>query len=130
MITSEFPPTVGGIGYYVFNLGKKLVEKGHQITVITRGYWKKQHQSINGMEVFRVYHLPLYPFHLQFHGILVQKLLKSMERDLDIVHMHLPGVHHFYTSRKERDAKELITLHPYFLLKTSDSLAGIGASSK
>lgn len=98
MITSEFPPTVGGIGYYVFNLGKKLVEKGHQITVITRGYWKKQHQSINGMEVFRVYHLPLYPFHLQFHGFFVQKLLKSMERDLDIVHVHLPGVHHFYTS--------------------------------
>jgi len=98
MITPEFPPTVGGIGFYVLNLSKTLVERGHRVTVITRGYWKKQCQSVNGIKVFRTYYLPLYPFHLQFHGIFVQKLLKSVEHGLDIVHVHLPCMHPFYTS--------------------------------
>jgi len=98
MITPEFPPRVGGVGYYVLNLSNKLVARGHQVTVITRGYWKKQYQSVNGIEVFRTYYLPLYPFHLQFHGFFVQRLLKSIEKGLDIIHMHLPCAHPVYTS--------------------------------
>jgi len=37
MITREFPPRSGGIGYYVYYLSKKLRERGHETTVITRG---------------------------------------------------------------------------------------------
>jgi hypothetical protein len=37
MIAREFPPDLGGIGHYVYYLSKKLRERGHEITVITRG---------------------------------------------------------------------------------------------
>jgi hypothetical protein len=41
MVVGEFPPNCAGIGYYVYNLSKKLVERGHSVTVITRGTWNK-----------------------------------------------------------------------------------------
>lgn len=41
MISAEFPPICGGIGYYVYNLSKKLIERGNEVTIITRGRWNR-----------------------------------------------------------------------------------------
>jgi glycosyltransferase involved in cell wall biosynthesis len=90
LISTPFPP-MEGIGYYTYNLSKKLIEKGHEVIVITRGNWKKtQRQVIEGIDVIRVPFVPIYPFYLKIHGIFVNKVLKSLESQIDIVHIHMP----------------------------------------
>jgi glycosyltransferase involved in cell wall biosynthesis len=106
MITPEFPPKVGGIGFYVFNLSRKLVERGHKVTVITEGSWKKQCEYVDGIRVYRTRYFHLRPFHIHFHGIFVNKLLKSIERDLDVVHIHLPYSPPIFTS-----LRVIVTVH-------------------
>jgi glycosyltransferase involved in cell wall biosynthesis len=91
MITSEFPPRSGGVGYYVYHLSKKLHERGHEITVITRGFaGKTARETVNGIEVFRVSFFPIYPFHVCIHSIFVNELLKSLEPKSTLVHLHTP----------------------------------------
>jgi glycosyltransferase involved in cell wall biosynthesis len=91
MITSEFPPISGGIGYYVYNLSKKLLQRGHQVTVITRGSANKtKKEMIDGIDVFRASFFPVYPFHVWVHGGFVNRLFKSLEPKLTLVHLHTP----------------------------------------
>lgn len=91
MITREFPPESGGIGYYVYNLSKKLIERGHKVTVITRGTSKKTFKEVvEGIDVFKVTFFPLYPMHLSIHGLFMNSLLKSLEPFFDLVHVHSP----------------------------------------
>lgn len=91
MITREFPPKSGGIGYYVYNLSKKLVERGHQITVITRGSVNKtKKEVVDGIQLFRVPFFPLYPFHIWIHGAFVNRLFRKLEPRLTLVHLHTP----------------------------------------
>jgi glycosyltransferase involved in cell wall biosynthesis len=69
MVTRELPPDSGGIGYYVYNLSKKLIERGHEVAIITRGPKARSTQElIEGIEVFRVSFFPIYPFHIWVHG--------------------------------------------------------------
>ena len=91
MIAREFPPDPGGIGYYVLALSKKLHERGHEITVITRGPpYKTVKRVIDGMDVFYVNFLPIYPFHVWVHGVFVNRLIKSLEPELTLIHLHSP----------------------------------------
>jgi glycosyltransferase involved in cell wall biosynthesis len=93
LITREFPPSSGGIGYFVYNLSKKLVERGHKVTVITRGNTCKTYKEfVDEIDVYYVTFFPLYPFHLYLHGFFVNSLIKSMETDFDIIHLHSPLV--------------------------------------
>lgn len=91
MIAREFPLNAGGIGYYVYYLAKTLVQRGHKVYVISRAPSSKTKiESIDGITVFRVSYVPLYPIHIWLHGIYVNRLLKSLESKLDIVHLHSP----------------------------------------
>jgi glycosyltransferase involved in cell wall biosynthesis len=93
MITRELPPDSGGIGYYVFNLSKKLIERGHEITVITRGSTKRSvREVVEGIEIFRGSFFPVYPLHIWIHSAFVNALLKSLGPKLDLVHLHSPLV--------------------------------------
>jgi len=90
VISEPFPPAEG-IGNYVYSLSTKLIEKGHKVTVITRGSWNKtQREVIDGIEVIRAPFIPIYPFYIHIHGIFVNKILKSLEPKIDIVHVHTP----------------------------------------
>jgi glycosyltransferase involved in cell wall biosynthesis len=91
MIAREFPPESGGIGYYVYYLSKKLLQRGHKVDVITRGYSAETRtESIDGINVFRVSYVPIYPIHICFHSHFVNMLLRSLESKLNIVHLHSP----------------------------------------
>ena len=91
MITRELPPNGGGIGYYVYNLSKKLVERGHKVTIITRGSTEKtKKRMVDGIDVFEASFFPLYPFHILIHSIFVNMILKSIEPKLTLVHLHTP----------------------------------------
>ena len=90
MICDKFPPEAAGPGHHVYGLSTKLIERKHQVTVITRGSWKKPYfkEIINGITVYRVRFIPTYPFHLQLHGFFLSKFFKSIESNFDIVHLH------------------------------------------
>lgn len=90
IMSTSFPPEEG-IGNYVYNMSKKFIEKGHQVTVITRGSLKMTSKFLyNRIRVIKAPFLPVYPFHVHIHSISVNKLLKSLEPDLDLVHVHTP----------------------------------------
>lgn len=98
IISVPFPPEEG-IGNYVSGLYTKLIEKGHKVTIITRGSsTRTQRKVINGIEVIYVRFIPLYPFYLDIHGLFLNKIFKSLESQIDIVHIHLPLVPFIKTS--------------------------------
>lgn len=91
MITSTPFPPEDGIGYHVYNLSKKLMERGHKITIITRGSLRKiEISNFEGIEIIKVFYAPIYPLHVNIHGFFVNRLLRSMEGNLDIIHVHTP----------------------------------------
>jgi len=91
MITSEFPPKSAGTGNYVHNISRKLVEKGHKVSLITRGSANRaRREAVDGIKVFRVPFIPIYPFHVSLHGMLVNRLVKSLEPGLTLIHSHIP----------------------------------------
>lgn len=90
IISVPFPPEEG-IGNYVHNLSTKLIEKGHKVTVITRGnLGATQRQIIEGINVFKAPYIPIYPLHIHLHGIFINKIIKSLETQIDILHIHTP----------------------------------------
>lgn len=91
MICGEFPPITGGVAAYVYNISEKLAQRGHKVTVITRGSWgKTYHTMVGNVDVYRVRFIPSYPFHLQPHGFFIKQLLNSLESSFDILHLHSP----------------------------------------
>jgi glycosyltransferase involved in cell wall biosynthesis len=91
MLSREFPPQSGGIGYYVYNLSKKLVERGNEVTVLTRGSASKTtREVVDGIELFKASFFPVYPFHMWIHGMFAKTILKSLESTLTLVHLHTP----------------------------------------
>jgi glycosyltransferase involved in cell wall biosynthesis len=91
MISREFPPVCGGLGYYVYYLSKELIHRGHEVKVITRGNFSKYTQeNIDGIKLFKAPFLPIYPLHMSLHGFFVNKLVKSIENTLEIIHLHSP----------------------------------------
>ena len=91
MITREFPPICGGLGYYVFYLSRQLIQRGHTVQVITRGNFSENSVScVDGITLFKVPFFPIYPFHIPLHGFFVNKLVKSLEPELSLIHLHSP----------------------------------------
>lgn len=90
IMSCPFPPEEG-IGNYVYGLSRELIKKGHKVTIITRGGWNKtQREVIEGIEVFKVRFIPLYPYYIHLHGIFLNKIFRSLESAIDIVHVHTP----------------------------------------
>ena len=89
IISTPFPPEEG-IGHYIYNLSKKLMENGHKITVITRGSFKTKIEFFEGIRVIKVPFIPLYPFHIHIHKFFVNRIFKSIENEFDLIHFHTP----------------------------------------
>ncbi|MEN6290703.1 MAG: glycosyltransferase family 4 protein [Methanobacterium sp.] len=89
IISTPFPPEEG-IGFYAYNLSKKLIESGHEATVITRGHLKKEQFSFEGINVVKLPFLPIYPFHILFHGIFLNRFLKQHKDEFDVLNVHVP----------------------------------------
>jgi len=90
VFSTPFPPREG-IGNYIYGLSTKLIEKGHKVTVITRGSWNKtQCEVIDGIDVIKAPFIPIYPFYIYVHGMFVNKIFKSLEPQIDVVHIHTP----------------------------------------
>lgn len=91
VITSANFPPEEGIGNYIYNMSKEFIRKGHHVTIITRGSFSKtKEENFEGITLYRVPFLRVYPFHVHLHGIFVNKLLRSIEHKFDIIHIHSP----------------------------------------
>jgi len=115
MVSGGFPPKIGGVENYVYNLSRALAQRGHHVTVIT--YAERNASMIQRidrrlrMEGVQVHRLNTIPTGLQrrhinshytrFAPSLVSRLIKE---DADIVDSHsYPALHTdlvFKASRK------------------------------
>ena len=97
MLTDQFPPDLGGVSSYVYNLSRSLVKRGHAVTVISRGSWRgSKYERVDGISVHRVRFIPSYPSPFWLQGVWVNKLFKSLESDFDLLHVHgalVPVIH-------------------------------------
>ncbi len=91
LISTPFPPEEG-IGNYVFNLSTELLERGHNVTIITRGALKRKTFEYKSIRVMKIPFLMAYPFHVDINGFFVNQLLKAYEKEFDLVHLHMPLV--------------------------------------
>jgi len=92
IFSTPFPPQEG-IGFYVWNLSRWLVSQGHEVHLITRGgLFSDQYITPEGIFVWKPCFLPLYPFHVQFHNLFVNRLTHQLENKLDLFHLHSPLV--------------------------------------
>jgi len=91
ILTAVYPtPEIGGIGSHVYNLGMQLVQRGHEVTVISRSRsMGSSVENVEGMKIYGVRFIPLYPFHIHIHGFLVKQLRKKLGMP-DVVNVHTP----------------------------------------
>lgn len=93
MILSTPIPVCEGIGSHVFGLAERLRERGHKVTIMTRGnMWEKEEFEYKGFSVIKVPFYPLYPLHVLCHGYFVRKAIDSLLQQPDLVHIHNPLV--------------------------------------
>jgi len=91
MITSAPLPPREGLGYYVWNLSQYLRSHGHAVQIVTRGWCDKPVcQVVQGITVWRPWFAPLYPVHVHLHGLAVQRLVRRLESEVDLFHLHTP----------------------------------------
>ena len=84
-------PIQCGIGNYILNLSIKLIQSGHEVTVITRGdFSKTSMEELKGIKIYKLPFVPIYPFHVHFHGLFVRKFLQTHHSNFDIIHFHSP----------------------------------------
>lgn len=52
---ANFLPNLGGVERYTYKLSQKLIDKGHQVTVVTSNVFDlAEHEIIDGIEIFRI----------------------------------------------------------------------------
>jgi len=90
MVQSTPYPPEEGIGNYVSNLSHELTDRGHSITVITRGGLRRDEVWDDGIKIVRLPCPPVYPFHVDLHGVLVNRYFDRVADQFDLVHSHTP----------------------------------------
>jgi glycosyltransferase involved in cell wall biosynthesis len=107
MITSAPLPPREGIGFYVWNLSRYLIAQGHQVQIITRGgAGRTSREVVDSITIWRPAFLPTYPFHVHLHSMFVDKVVRELEPEVDLFHLHTPLV-----KWPETRAPALVTVH-------------------
>lgn len=107
MLTSAAFPPREGVGFYIWNLSRQLSEQGHRVQIITRGKANKsQQEEIAGIPIWRAPFLPVYPLHVHFHNLFVERLVQNLEPNLDLIHLHSPLVRY-----PRCELPSLVTVH-------------------
>ncbi|WP_432645480.1 glycosyltransferase family 4 protein [Methanobrevibacter sp.] len=112
-MVGQFPPHVGGVGVHIHTLSKKLVEKGHEVYVIT--YPHKDIKDIDGIHVIgtKGFNFP------GVRGLMFAKNAKKAlenlleKEDIDIIHGHylFPAGAAAVEVGKEHNIKTYVTAH-------------------
>ena len=124
MVTSVPMPPTEGIGYYVWNLSRFLVKQGNHVQIVTRKQRKRPFcEVLERIRILRPRFYPIYPFHVFLHGLFVRRVVRCIEEEVDIFHIHTP-LPPAIRSRKPR----LLTIHSMMLAdakaRKADSFIG------
>ena len=93
MILSTPLPPREGIGFYAWNLSRHLIRHGHRVHLITRGGpHPTTREQVQGITIWRPIFLPLYPLHVHWHSLFVNSLVKRLDPEIDLYHLHTPLV--------------------------------------
>lgn len=80
-----------GIGHFVINLGHHLVNKGHSVIIATRGRGLRAgFLRFQGLDIYLLPYLPIFPFHVHFHGIFLRRFLQGLSPRLDVLDFQTP----------------------------------------
>ena len=121
MISSAPFPPEEGIGSHVWSLACYLVQEGHRVQIVTRGWGAgTSHETVDRVTIWRLPFFPLYPFHIHLHGLIVQSTIKRFMHDVDLFHFHTP-----LPPAIDTDRPVLLTVHSMALtdarIRTIDS---------
>lgn len=105
LYSTPFPPKEG-IGFYVYKLANRLDDRGHDVTLLTRGGLTRDVERENGLTVVKAPFVPLYPIHVDVHGVFVNRIVERMAEDLDVLHVHSP-----LTPRVSTTVPVVLTVH-------------------
>jgi glycosyltransferase involved in cell wall biosynthesis len=106
LVSARFPPREG-MGHYAWNLSRQLARRGHPVQIITRGSLRPAwRETVDGVAIWRVPFLPVYPLHVHLHALFVDRLVRVLEPDLDLIHLHSPLV-----KFPETRLSTLVTVH-------------------
>ncbi|WP_299110577.1 glycosyltransferase family 4 protein [uncultured Winogradskyella sp.] len=129
-ITNEYPKqdfSHGGVGTFIRTLSRKLVKKGHKVTVIGINFYSKIHEEEddNGVIIYRLKPNVIKGFTWYYNNKSISKRIKLIDKDypIDIVEtaelglafiskiksikyiIRLHGGHHFFAKYEKRKVK-------------------------
>jgi len=92
-VSSEYYPTIGGVGQVVKELAERQVSSGHEVHVFTSDWdkekrIKKSEEIINGVFVHRCYHIARVA---NFATIWPSIFFELLTKNFDIIHSHAFG---------------------------------------
>lgn len=103
------PATYGGIERHVEEIGARLVERGHDVTVYCRTYYTKENGTHHGMKLRRLPSINTKHLDTATHTAL--SALDALLRGFDIVHFHALGPSAFSFLPRLRGQRTVVTVH-------------------
>jgi len=103
------PATYGGIERHVEELGTRLVERGHEVTVYCRPYYTRVRDEYRGVKLAVIPSVRTKHLDTATHCALA--IPHIVARDYDIVHFHALGPSMFANVPRMFGAKTLVTVH-------------------
>jgi len=92
LFSTDIPPCEG-IASHIIGLAGRLRDRGHNITLMTRGGWQRKVEfEYDGFRVIKVPFYPLYPFHIYCQACFVRRIIRSLAPKPDLIHLHSPLV--------------------------------------
>ncbi|HEX9118102.1 MAG TPA: glycosyltransferase family 4 protein [Anaerolineae bacterium] len=91
LITSAPFPPAEGLGYHVWNLAQGLAQRGHHVTILTRGLHPGLERLAGGaVDLVRIRFLPVYPYHVHLHSVFANRWLAGLAEPFDVINEHTP----------------------------------------
>ena len=113
MVIHEFYSVMAGAELFVYEVSKRLVQKGHTIHVITRRHKNlPRYEKIEGIHVHRVPFLEIpYLRSVTFYLPAYLKVLQLFKKNsINIVHGHIPRSGGFIASLIKKTIKRTVTI--------------------
>ncbi len=104
------PAHFGGIEFHVDELARRLVQRGHRVSVYVRGWYTPA--SLTAYEGIELLHSPtIRSKHLDAFLHSLSSSMQALSQDYDIVHYHALGPSFFAWIPRLRGLKVVVTIH-------------------
>lgn len=103
------PATFGGIERHVDEISRRLVRRGHDVSVFCRLYYTPSDASLDGVRLLR--RPSIHTKHLDTATHVAVATLESMLRRYDIVHFHALGPSAFAWLPRLSGSRTVVTVH-------------------